>query len=347
MIYLGNGEIQNIYLGNAPIQGIYAGDLLIYPTTVTGWSVNPSSIEAEKSGGTATIRITSLSAWTISSSESWITFSQNSGDSGRTSIVVTFGENETGEERYGTITATDGTNTSTVSVVQYVCQPIVCAQHLGNTNNQGKTINSNFYLFDSGLTVVDNCGFDLTGIRSICQRWDSFYEVTPVISFGNYIGSSNYMGCYATMTDVNLSIPDVEVLHYCFGNDREGNVTQTLTSVTFTNTNKVKHIGDFCYYNRNLKEVHLGDLSNVTNFESNSFNSSNVSLTGFTVDALPNIDLNVGWQYCPLTVDSLVSIFNALPVASGSRTVTIGSTNKNKLSAAQLAIATNKGWTVN
>ena len=347
MIYLGNGEIQNIYLGNTPIQGIYAGDLLIYPTTVTGWSVNPSSIEVERVGGIATVRITSLSAWTISSSESWITFSQNSGDSGRTSVIVTFGENETGVERYGTITATDGTNTSTVSVVQYVCNPIVCAQHLGNTNNQGYSINSKFYLFDSGLTVVDNCGFDLTGIRSICHRWDGFYEVTPVISFGNYVGSSQYMGCYGTMTDVNLSIPDVEVLHYCFGNDRERNVSQTLTSVTFTNTDKVRHIGDFCYYNRNLKEVHLGNLSNVTEFESNSFNSSNVSLTGFTVDALPNINLNVGWQYCPLSVDSLVNIFNALPTASGSRTVTIGSTNKNKLSAEQLAIATNKGWTVN
>lgn len=347
MIYTGSNEILGIKLGNTDISAIYAGDLLIYPTTVTGWSVNPSSIGAEKTGGTATIRITSLSTWTISSSESWISFSQNSGDSGRTSVIVTFGENETGAERYGTITATDGTNTSTVSVVQYVCNPIVCAQHLGNTNNQGKTINSNFYLFDSGLTVVDNCGFDLTGIRSICHRWDSFYEVTPVISFGNYIGSSNYMGCYATMTDVNLSIPDVEVLHYCFGNDKERNVTQVLTSVTFTNTDKVKHIGDFCYYNRNLKEVHLGNLSNVTNFESNSFNSSNVSLTGFTVDALPNINLNVGWQYCPLSVDSLVSIFNALPTARGTKTVTIGSTNKNKLSAAQLAIATNKGWTVN
>jgi hypothetical protein len=195
--------------------------------------------------------------------------------------------------------------------------------------------------------VVDNCGYDLTGIKSICHRWDGFYEKTPVISFGNYIGTSNYMGCYGTMTDVNLSIPDVEILHYCFGNDRESQVTQTLTSVTFTNTDKVTHIGDFCYYNRNLKEVHLGNLSNVITFESNSFNSSNVSLTGFTVDALPNINLDVGWQNCPLTVDSLVNIFNALPTASGSRTVTIGSTNKNKLSAAQLSIATNKGWTVN
>jgi hypothetical protein len=431
MIYLGSNEIAAIKLGNTDISAIYAGDLLIYPTTVTAWSVTPTQIEKASTGGTEQIKIASLSAWTITSSESWITFSQNSGDSGRTTVIATIAAN-TSTARTATITVTDGTNTSIISVsqsglafsvspvsidvlsaattqeitisspypwtivsseswitfsqdsgsngtytvtasiaattanrtatitvdngyeysaigvTQSTCNPIVCAQHLGNTNNQGYRINNNFYLFDSGLTVVDNCGYDLTGIKSICHRWDgNFYEKVPVISFGNNIHNSNYMGCYATMTDVNLSIPDVEVLHYCFGNDKEGNVTQTLTSVTFTNTDKVTHIGDFCYYNRKLKEVHLGNLSNVTNFESNSFNASNVSLTGFTVDALPNINLNVGWQYCPLSVDSLVSIFNALPTASGSRTVTIGTTNKNKLSAAQLAIATDKGWTVN
>ncbi len=426
MIYLGSNEIQGIKLGNTDISAIYAGDLLIYPTTVTAWSVTPTQIEKASTGGTEQIKIAALSAWTITSSESWITFSQNSGDSGRTTVVATIPAN-TSTARTATITVTDGTNTSTISVsqsglafsvspvsidvlsaattqditisspypwtivsseswitfsqdsgsngtytvtasiasaatertatitvdngyeysaigvTQSTCNPIVCALHLGERNNQGYTKGIQFYTFDSGLTVIDNCGYDLTGIKSICHRSDgSFAEKYPAASFGD--GSYGSLSC---MTDVNLSIPDVEVLHYCFGNDNIIQVSQTLTSVTFTNTDKVTHIGDFCYFNRKLKEVHLGNLSNVTNFESNSFNSSNISLTGFTVDALPNINLNVGWQYCPLSVDSLVSIFNALPTASGSRTVTIGTTNKNKLSAAQLAIATDKGWTVN
>lgn len=118
MIYLGNGEIQNIYLGNAPIQGIYAGDLLIYPTTVTGWSVSPSSIEVRGSGGTENIKITSLSSWTISANESWVTFSQNSGDSGRTTVVATISANGGSSSRTATITVTDGTNNSTISVTQ-------------------------------------------------------------------------------------------------------------------------------------------------------------------------------------------------------------------------------------
>lgn len=118
MIYLGNGEIQNIYLGNTPIQGIYAGDLLIWPTSATGWSVEPSTIEMAASGGTENITITSLSAWSITSSESWITFSQNSGDSGRSTVEATIASHTDSSARTATITVTDGTNVSTIAVSQ-------------------------------------------------------------------------------------------------------------------------------------------------------------------------------------------------------------------------------------
>lgn len=118
MIYLGDTEILGIKLGNSDIEAIYAGDLLIWPTSVTGWSVSPATIEMEARGGTENIRITSLSAWTISSSESWITFSQNSGDSGRSTVVATFSTYVGDTDRTATITVSDGTNTSTISVTQ-------------------------------------------------------------------------------------------------------------------------------------------------------------------------------------------------------------------------------------
>ena len=118
MIYLGSNEISGIKLGNTDISAIYAGDLLIWPTSVTGWSVTPSQIEVDADGGTESIKITSLSAWTISSSESWITFSQNSGDSGRTTVEATIASHTDISARTATITVTDGTNVSTISVSQ-------------------------------------------------------------------------------------------------------------------------------------------------------------------------------------------------------------------------------------
>lgn len=429
MIYLGSNEIAAIKLGNTDISAIYAGDLLIYPTTVTAWSVTPTQIEMATSGGTEHIKIASMSAWTISSSESWVTFSQNSGDSGRTTVIATIADNTT-TARTATITVTDGTNTtyvsvsqsglafsvspasievlsaattqditisspypwtivsseswvtfsqdsgnngtytvtasidstvanrtatitvdngyeySAISVTQSVCNPLVIALHKGNTNNQGVSFGNNFYLFDSGITRITPCEYDFTDIKAICHRTDGgFAEKYPAASIGD--GTT---GCLRTIEYFEADCSTVETLHYCFGNDREANVSQTLTCVTLYNTDKVKHIGDFCYYNRNLKEVHLGNLSAVTDFESNCFNSSNVSLTGFTVERLPKMNLNFGLSYCTaLTVDSLVNILNALPklFSVENYSITIGTTNKNKLSAAQLAIATDKGWTVN
>lgn len=118
MIYFGDTELYGVKLGNTDIEAIYAGDLLIWPTSVTGWSVEPTTIEVTKNGGTENIKIASLSAWTISSSENWITFSQNSGDSGRTTVVATFSTYAGDTDRTATITVTDGVNISTISVTQ-------------------------------------------------------------------------------------------------------------------------------------------------------------------------------------------------------------------------------------
>ena len=43
---------------------------------------------------------------------------------------------------------------------------------------------------------------------------------------------------------------------------------------------------------------------------------------------------------------SILSVFNALPTISSSKTVSINSVNKGKMTASEIAIATNKGWTV-
>ena len=64
---------------------------------------------------------------------------------------------------------------------------------------------------------------------------------------------------------------------------------------------------------------------------------------------LPKINLT-DWElnYCPLTVESLESVLNALPQLDDgeSYTCSLGSTNLAKLSDQQKAIATNKHWTL-
>ena len=118
MIYFADTELLGLKIGDTDISAVYAGDLLIYPTTVTAWSVTPTVISEVSSGGSVNIKIAALSSWTISSSESWVTLSQASGDSGRTTVVATIGNN-TSTSRTATITVTDGDQfTQTISVSQ-------------------------------------------------------------------------------------------------------------------------------------------------------------------------------------------------------------------------------------
>ena len=92
------------------------------------------------------------------------------------------------------------------------------------------------------------------------------------------------------------------------------------------------------------------DTSSVTDMRI-MFNGCNaITNLNMTNVILPKMDLT-DWSLdsCPLTVDSLVSVLNALPQLDEGQsfTCTIGSTNLAKLSDEQKAIATNKGWTIN
>lgn len=223
---------------------------------------------------------------------------------------------------------------------------IVLVEHLGNTNNQGKTINNNFYLFDSGLTAITTTDYDFTGIKSICHRWDGvFYRQTPVASFGNI---SENIGCLDTLVTFEADCSTVAIINYPFGNDRINNVSQTLTSATFYNTDNVIYLGNCFYFNRNIKHIKFGNLAAVAVTAPNVlFNSENTAVTDFEVDALPAMDIDWGFQYCTaLTVNSLVNILTALP-KTDENSIVIGEINFAKLTSSQVEIATEKGWIIN
>ena len=64
------------------------------------------------------------------------------------------------------------------------------------------------------------------------------------------------------------------------------------------------------------------------------FKNLSISVTSYFLDMCPN-----------LTVESLMNVINNLATVSG-KSLKFGSTNLNKLTAEQIAVATNKGWTL-
>lgn len=106
--------------------------------------------------------------------------------------------------------------------------------------------------------------------------------------------------------------------------------------------------GSLGYYFTSCKNLETIDSIDVTNATaSTAFNST---FSGCT--ALKNLTIvgeisvsGMNVSACPLTHDSLMSIINALQKKTGGTfTVTLGADNLAKLTDAEKAIATGKGW---
>lgn len=82
----------------------------------------------------------------------------------------------------------------------------------------------------------------------------------------------------------------------------------------------------------------------VSNAESLTMLTQLSKLTNF--NAPMNISTDISFTSNNLTVTSLMSIINNLSTITETHTLTIGSTNLTKLTDEQIAIATNKGWTI-
>lgn len=85
----------------------------------------------------------------------------------------------------------------------------------------------------------------------------------------------------------------------------------------------------------------LAEASNMFYF---GFGSNNFTVFG----GLTNLKIDLDLSRCSnLTHDSLMNVINeAADVTSSPKTLTLGTTNLNKLTDDEKAIATNKGWTL-
>ena len=139
-----------------------------------------------------------------------------------------------------------------------------------------------------------------------------------------------------------------------------------ITSIPLLNTSKVTNISSTFLECSNLIELPLFDFSSVTNIQTSfnncnkliripSYNFSNVTNTVFAFDGcgalkefLPtglkvSFDLSKSRQF---KRTNLVTVLNNLGTPSTTQTLTIGSTNLAKLTEEDIAIATQKNWTL-
>ena len=144
--------------------------------------------------------------------------------------------------------------------------------------------------------------------------------------------------CYSLNSIPQMDTSKVENMREMFYTCR------ALTTIPQLDTSKVTDMDNMFGFCQAVTSLPLLNVSNVTSMSSMFRNCySLMNLAGFT-GLKTNLDLS---PCSNLTKESLLNVFNeAADVTASPKTLTLGSTNLNKLTAEEKAIATNKGWTL-
>lgn len=213
----------------------------------------------------------------------------------------------------------------------------------------------------NGMTNFSNLfsgykGEDLTGVRKLdTSKVKNFYstfqncsEITELDLSAWDISSAEDVDWmfYQTpkLTKLNIStwkLPEtVKSTSYMFSSCGVDNL-DCLKNWDVSKITKMDNMINSC---KNLKSLDLSswDVGNVIRF--GSFCTFCSALEDFK--APKNIKVSISFDYSGLNYESLMSVINNLAPVETTQTLTIGSTLLKKLSAEDIAIATQKGWTV-
>lgn len=208
-----------------------------------------------------------------------------------------------------------------------------------------------------------NCGVTelsgLSGIMLSAQKYNGTFQSMPNIKNLDVSGldTSRVTGFGTAWTSYIYGCPNVETVDLSnlnlLGCGAEGAFYDLcrsmgkLKSLVSKNANvsNLTNLSTFLYDCPELVDLDLEswDISNVT--AQGSFAGKSFKLTNFKSFKNINCDMNFSW-FSLLTVESLMSIINALKTTTTTKKLTLGSTNLAKLTSAQIKIATDKGWTV-
>lgn len=188
---------------------------------------------------------------------------------------------------------------------------------------------------------------DFEGVVDISSKFRDMLSLTEAKIRSNTITTAvDTFNTDTNITDVYIDCPEMVDIRGMFNGCKE------IRRAVFTSTklHDVNVCLDWC---DKIEYLEMGGL--VNNPAGNSWDDYAIfmagggdALTGVTIGTLPDYDLSeIGFNRCSnLTHESLVGLLNALPQATGDYSFAIGGVNIAKLSEDEIAIATDKGWSL-
>ena len=201
----------------------------------------------------------------------------------------------------------------------------------------------------SGLTSLDVSGLDTSKVTNMSYMFSNCSGLTHLNVSGNYVKRSELDDI---IRRINVLRSDVDSLLQNNGGENGGEVLYYNPTMSIENDRAVN--GFDTSKVTNMESMFSG-CSGLTSLDLSGFNTSNVtnmsnmfkncsSLTN--LDSMQNISVSLDLSATILDVTSLLDVIDNLTTVTTTQTLTLGSTLLAKLSEDQIAIATNKGWTV-
>ena len=175
-----------------------------------------------------------------------------------------------------------------------------------------------YSMFEGCSTLTTIPQIDTSKVTNMYDMFEGCSSLTSISLLDtSKVTDMNYMfkGCSSLTSIPALDTSNVTRMSYMFSG------CSSLISIPLLDTSKVNDMSSILSGCRSLK--YLGGFKNLS-----------ISISSSFLDQCPN-----------LTVESLMNVINNLATVSRG-ILRFGSTNLNKLTAEQKAIATNKGWTL-
>ena len=218
---------------------------------------------------------------------------------------------------------------------------------LSNFDTSNVTDMSSMFYNCSSLTSLDLSGFDTSNVTNMTSMFSNCSSLTSLeLSGFDTLNVTNmtsmFYGCNK-LTFLELSEFDTSNVTNMGSMFYSCNKLTSLDLSGF-NTSNVTNMDSMFYNCSGLTSLDLSgfDTSNVTNMGSMFRGCSKLT----SLDSMQNISVALILSYTILDATSLLDVINNLATVATSQTLTLGSTLLAKLTEDQIAIATNKGWTV-
>lgn len=212
---------------------------------------------------------------------------------------------------------------------------LVLKNYIGDNGYQGI-----YYAYGLKRVSLKDAIATLTDSRNFFQHCQSLTEVVNGENFVLKAGGSGFWFCGSLK---KLVYPKCSPLGASPNVLRNADIIEDvdLRSLDVTGVTSI-NVSNFFNDAKRLKKLNMSGL-NFSGLTSGTVSFSFPMLEDFYP---PKFYIGQTWNCPMLSVESLVRLLDVLPSVGSATTVTIGAFNISKLTAAQIAVATAKGWTV-